>query len=90
MLGTVSCEDYLRECMRLAPREALPTFFPELICLLPDILKQEVRTGCNTVPRYCFGITSVLGLFAGSGPRISTIGSGSDRIRNKKKAFKTK
>ena len=44
MLGTVSCGDYLRECLRLAPREALPTFFPELVCLLPDIEKQEVGT----------------------------------------------
>lgn len=39
--GIVSCEEYLGECSRLAPREVLPTFFPELICLLPDISKQE-------------------------------------------------
>jgi hypothetical protein len=43
LVGSISSEDYLNECLSLAPREALPTFFPELICLLPDIKKQEVN-----------------------------------------------
>ena len=42
--GAVSCDSYHKQCLELVDSSAFEAFFPELLCLLPDIQKQQVRT----------------------------------------------
>merc|ERR1712150_194194 len=39
--GAVSCDSYHKQCMELVDTTTFEHFFPELLCLLPDIQKQE-------------------------------------------------
>ena len=41
--GAVSCDSYHKQCLELVDSSAFEAFFPELLCLLPDIQKQQVR-----------------------------------------------
>ena len=41
--GAVSCDSYHKQCMELVDTTTFELFFPELLCLLPDIQKQQVR-----------------------------------------------
>merc|ERR1712126_554116 len=39
--GAVSCDSYHKQCLELVDSSAFEAFFPELLCLLPDIQKQQ-------------------------------------------------
>ena len=41
--GQISCEDYHRNCLELVGQKKFFEFFPELVYLLPDIKKQQVK-----------------------------------------------
>ena len=41
--GAVSCDSYHKQCLELVDTITFELFFPELLCLLPDIQKQQVR-----------------------------------------------
>ena len=40
--GAVSCDNYHKQCLELVDATTFELFFPELLCLLPDIQKQQV------------------------------------------------
>jgi len=43
--GAISCANYHKQCLELVDLKSFELFFPELLCLLPDINKQGVSTG---------------------------------------------
>ena len=40
--GAINCDSYHRQCLELVDLKSFETFFPELLCLLPDVNKQGV------------------------------------------------
>ena len=52
--GAISCANYHKQCLELVDLTSFELFFPELLCLLPDINKQGVSIGI------CFSIEYTL------------------------------
>ena len=50
--GAISCADYHKQCLELVDLKSFELFFPELLCLLPDINKQGVSIGNTSFVLY--------------------------------------